>query len=105
MPSGIEKGRGIMNTNKRHIIKSLHQAVSRATRSIRQPVWIETLETRRMFSSISGIVWQDRNGDGGKDSVEPGLSGRTVYIDADDDGVLDAGETTRTSAADGSYAF
>jgi hypothetical protein len=34
-----------------------------------------------------------------------GAAGVAVFLDADDDGVFDAGEATATTAADGSYAF
>ncbi|MGH7786768.1 MAG: hypothetical protein ACRERC_07865, partial [Candidatus Binatia bacterium] len=40
-------------------------------------------------AEVSGIVFDDRNGDGLLRSGEPGLTGWVVYDDADGDGVLD----------------
>jgi subtilisin family serine protease len=58
------------------------------------------------LGSISGTVWHDRDGNGvftaNKDRA---IEGRVVYIDADGDGILDAGESFTTTAADGSYSF
>jgi probable HAF family extracellular repeat protein/predicted outer membrane repeat protein len=66
---------------------------------------LEQLETRVLLSSIAGMVWQDRNGDGVKDAGEPTLAGRTVYVDANDNGLLDAGEASRTSDSNGAFVF
>lgn len=54
---------------------------------------------------ISGVKFNDLNGDGVKDTGEPGLNGWTIYIDDDNDGVLDATERRTTTASDGSYQF
>jgi hypothetical protein len=43
--------------------------------------------------------------DGVKEAGEPGLPGWTIFIDQDFDGVLDAGETSTTTDADGNYSF
>ncbi|MBM4074717.1 MAG: hypothetical protein FJ267_03645, partial [Planctomycetes bacterium] len=42
-------------------------------------------------SSIAGRVFDDKNGNGGQGSGENGLSGRTVYLDLDNDGIFDQG--------------
>ncbi len=55
--------------------------------------------------TVSGIVFEDVDGDGTRDAGDSGLSGWTVFIDADADGVLDAGERSEVTLADGSYAF
>jgi hypothetical protein len=74
--------------------------LDRATR------FIESLEDRRLLASISGTVWNDRNADGIRQAdVEPLLSGRTIYIDTNDNAVLDAGEPSRSSNASGAYTF
>jgi hypothetical protein len=44
---------------------------------------------RREIAEIHGITWDDQNGDGVRTSNEPGLTGWTVYIDANQNGVLD----------------
>ncbi|RUL87852.1 SdrD B-like domain-containing protein [Tautonia sociabilis] len=57
-------------------------------------------------TTINGVVFEDLNGNGVRDGVsEPGLAGRTVFIDTDDDGLLDAGEVSTQTAADGSYTL
>ena len=39
----------------------------------------------------SGMKFEDLDADGVKDAGEPGLGGWTIYIDYNDDGVLDDG--------------
>ena len=65
----------------------------------------ERLEDRRLLTAISGQVFNDLNADGLKDTGESGQSGWTVYLDADGNGQLGTGETSATTAADGSYSF
>ena len=55
--------------------------------------------------SVSGVVWNDVNGNGLREAGDLGLSGWTVFIDQNADGVLGAGEPQATSAADGSYSI
>ncbi len=55
--------------------------------------------------SISGSVYDDLDQDGYRDIGELGVGGVTIYIDSNDNGALDAGETTATTAADGTYLF
>ncbi|MEB3342748.1 S8 family serine peptidase [Okeania sp.] len=57
------------------------------------------------LGSISGYKWNDLNGDGIWDSNEEGLAGWTIYIDENNNGQLDAGETSTVTAEDGSYTF
>ena len=63
---------------------------------------------------IKGFVWHDEDGNGIFHKGEVPLSGRTVYLDTNDNGSLDAGEPTRVTAIDdpatpqdetGSYIF
>ena len=54
---------------------------------------------------ITGMKWDDRNGNGQKDAGEPGLSGWTIFIDSDNNAALDVGEPTATTNANGNYAF
>ncbi len=55
--------------------------------------------------SVSGVVWNDINGNGLREAGDAGLSGWTVFIDQNADGVLGAGEPEATSGADGAYSF
>jgi len=52
---------------------------------------------------VSGVVWNDLDNDGSRDQGEPVLGGRTVYVDANDNAALDAGEVRAITAGDGSY--
>jgi hypothetical protein len=54
---------------------------------------------------ISGVVFGDLDGGGTRSPGEAGLSGWTVYLDANLNGSLDAGEASTASAADGSYSL
>jgi subtilisin-like proprotein convertase family protein len=67
-----------------------------------------------LAAEIHGVKWSDLNGNGRRDANDPGLPGVTIYIDADNDGVLDDGELRVVTAADnpatpddeaGSYSF
>lgn len=55
--------------------------------------------------SVRGTVWNDLNGNGLRDASDLGLSGWTVFVDSNSDGLLSFGEQQATSAADGSYAL
>ena len=55
--------------------------------------------------SIRGLVFDDVNGNGTRNAGEPALAGRQVYIDADRDGTMDAGETRTLTDAVGNYRF
>lgn len=56
-------------------------------------------------TGVAGTVWDDTNANGVFDAGEPGLSGATVYVDADNDGTLDPGETSFVTIAGGAYSF
>ena len=56
--------------------------------------------------TISGSLWNDLNGDGVRDANEAALGGWTVYLDANGNAQLDAGElSTVSDATTGSYSF
>jgi hypothetical protein len=56
-------------------------------------------------ASVTGTVISDDNGNGARDSGEPGLAGIAVFADLDGNGILDQGEPSSTSAADGTYVL
>jgi hypothetical protein len=56
-------------------------------------------------ASISGYVWNDRNGSGAWNRGELPLSGWTVYLDANNNGKLDSGERRTLTDARGFYQF
>jgi len=66
---------------------------------------VESLEKRQLLASISGLVWNDTNGNASRGAGEPALPGVVVYLDANDNGSRDAGETFTSAAADGTYSF
>ncbi len=52
------------------------------------------------LSSVHGIKWLDRNGNGQHDDDEPGLPGVTIYSDINRNGYLDMGEPHTTTNED-----
>lgn len=60
---------------------------------------------RQAPGSISGVVYADYNVNGVQDAGEDGISGRTVYVDLDNDSQLDAGEPSQLTSASGAYTF
>jgi hypothetical protein len=59
----------------------------------------------KKLAAIQGTVFQDLNQNGHQDPDEPGLPGWQAFLDADGDGVRDAGEVTAQTGADGGYTF
>jgi hypothetical protein len=57
------------------------------------------------FGSIAGTKFEDRNANGIKDPGEPGLSGFTVFIDANNNGTLDSGEQSTVTDNSGNYVL
>ena len=55
--------------------------------------------------SISGLKFNDLNGNGVRNPGEPGLAGITIFLDANNNGVLDPGEVSTTSDVNGNYTF
>ncbi len=58
-----------------------------------------------MIGSISGQKFNDLNGDGVRQIGEQGLSGLTLYLDTNNNGLLDTGEKSTVSDANGNYTF
>ncbi len=58
-----------------------------------------------LTASISGHKFNDLNGDGIQEAGEPGLAGLTVYLDANNNGTLDAGEVSTITDVNGNYSF
>lgn len=58
---------------------------------------------RQMIASISGMCFNDANANLQYDAGEPGLSGWTVYVDANKNGKLDGGESMAMTGAGGAY--
>ncbi|MBD2492629.1 Calx-beta domain-containing protein, partial [Aulosira sp. FACHB-615] len=56
-------------------------------------------------AEIRGTVWNDVNGDGIKGNDEPTLLSWTVYLDTNNNSLLDAGETSTLTDSQGNYTF
>lgn len=95
-PSRIRRHRACRTRN---VASALLSAASDALASC------EPLESRRLFASISGAIYNDLNDNGAKDSGENGLQSWTVFIDADNDLVLDTGEQQTATDASGAYTL
>jgi DNA-binding beta-propeller fold protein YncE len=54
---------------------------------------------------ISGTKFEDLDGDGTRDEGEPGLGGWTIFVDRGGNNVLDPGEPTTTTDANGRFSF
>jgi uncharacterized delta-60 repeat protein len=62
-------------------------------------------ESALAAGEIRGVKWHDLDADGVRDAGEAGLGGWTIFLDQNRNRVLDAGEQSTTTLADGSYAF
>ena len=60
---------------------------------------------RAVGSTLSGVAFDDADGDGTRGDAEAALAGRTVWLDLDNDAALDATEPSRTTDASGGYSF
>jgi hypothetical protein len=56
-------------------------------------------------SRVTGVAYHDRNGNGVRDAGEEPIAGLRVFVDLDEDRVLDAGEPVASTSASGEYVF
>ena len=54
---------------------------------------------------IRGTKWNDRNGNGSRNNNDPGLSGVQIYLDTNNNGILDANEPVTVTDQSGNYEF
>jgi hypothetical protein len=74
--------------------------------SVLQPaVQVQTAEAAGKTAIIRGTVFEDRAGNGLLTSGDPGLAGRTVFLDLNHDGKLDGHDPSTKTADDGSFVF
>jgi hypothetical protein len=59
----------------------------------------------QLLGAIRGALFNDLDSDGARDPGEVGLSGWTVFLDSNANGLRDAGEQSTVTSPDGSYAF
>jgi cyclophilin family peptidyl-prolyl cis-trans isomerase len=57
------------------------------------------------LDSIDGTVFSDTNGNGTLDTGEPGVAGRTLFVDLAGTGSFQSGDPTATTDASGNYSF
>jgi uncharacterized protein (DUF2141 family) len=76
-----------------------------ATLTTNQVVTGKNFGTRQANARISGTVFHDYNRNGIRDTGDNGLSGWTVWIDTDNDSILDSTERRTTTDASGNYSF
>ncbi|MFN8529737.1 MAG: SdrD B-like domain-containing protein, partial [Anaerolineae bacterium] len=55
--------------------------------------------------TIVGVVFNDLDGNGTQDPGDTNMSGVTVYLDTNNNGSLDGGETSTVTDASGAYSF
>jgi uncharacterized protein (DUF2141 family) len=65
----------------------------------------QSIGVRQLPGTVSGVYFNDANANGIKDSGESGVGNSQVYLDFDNDGVLDSSEMRMNTAADGSFKF
>ena len=68
-----------------------------------QTVVDQHFASRQLRGEISGTKWHDLDLDGVQDAGEPGLPGWVVFLDANQNLQLDAGELSTTTDAEGNY--
>lgn len=68
-------------------------------------VWKLRGTSAPVYGSLSGVVFNDANSNGTRDTAESGLSGRVVYVDANYNGLLDSTERKATTNASGEYVI
>jgi len=56
-------------------------------------------------ATINGKVWHDLNANGIWDQNEPTLANQKIFLDQNQDGQLNSGETSTTSNSKGNYSF
>ncbi|GEM_PF-4915040 len=61
--------------------------------------------TNSLRNSISGMKFRDLNGNGIKEAGEAGLLGWTIFLDENDNAILDGGETSVVTDGNGLYQF
>lgn len=61
--------------------------------------------TTAFAATVSGVKFNDLNGNGVRDAGEPGLSGVTIFADINGNNVLDAGELSTTTDVNGNYSL
>ncbi len=79
------------------------QMINEETHTFGQPL---TVTVTAIAGTLTGVVWHDRDGDGGQDAGEPGLPGSVIELSTGVTATTDAGGVyTFTNLASGSYVL
>jgi len=81
-----------------------HQTVTvrdRKEERVKFPNYIPTVPA----GDVVGTIFNDLNHNGTREAGENGISGWTLFVDTDGDGLLTSGEPTTVSDTDGDYIF
>ncbi len=73
------------------------------TLSVGQALTNVQFGNRLLQGEATGLSWQDTSRNGQRDAGEPGLAGRQIYVDANNNGVWDTNESMATTDALGAY--
>ncbi len=73
--------------------------------TVRRRLLVERLCDRRVLAAITGAVFEDANFSFRQDAQESLLASRLVYIDANDNSTIDAGERFVVAEENGTFAF
>lgn len=90
-------GRPMGNYSKRRTARKL------LTRQLSRG--FETLDARRVLAGITGTVFEDLDQSGVLDNGELGVQERVVYIDSNNNGLVDLGEPLERTQGDGTFEF
>jgi len=71
----------------------------------RRKLRMENLESRLLMATVSGVVFNDLNGNGVQEIEDTGLPGQTVFLDLNGNSTFDAGEPTMLTDANGGYSI
>ena len=83
----------------------IHITLAQGQNALNQNFGDKIVVAAMQQASIAGKVFNDANGNGHLDAGEAGISGRTVWIDLDNDKVKDSTEPTVTTDSSGNYKF
>jgi len=64
-----------------------------------------TVNAAALAVPVSGVVFLDYNADGVRNGPDAGLSGRRVFVDADNNGTFSVGEVSTFTDGNGAYRF
>ncbi|MFK8112902.1 MAG: dockerin type I domain-containing protein [Rubripirellula sp.] len=84
--------------------KRTNRSIPRKLR-VQRRLLVEHLGERRVLAAITGAVFDDANVSFQKDSAEVNVPERLIYVDANNNSELDAGESFVLAAEDGTYSI